>query len=141
MKAKNLFFFAVLIAVLNFSPAHRLTAQTFTILHSFTAAFPYYIGDGIVVGLANSDGLYPNSLILSGNTLYGTAGLGGGQASGALFALSTDGTGFTNLHDFALRDLHGFYVPETNPDGINPNSLILSGNILYGTAEKGGQGF
>jgi uncharacterized repeat protein (TIGR03803 family) len=135
------FLVPTLIAVLNLLPVGQAPAQTFTTLHSFTAGAPYYIGDEIVVGLANSDGLYPNSLILSGNTLYGTAGLGGGQASGALFALSTDGTGFTNLHDFAVRDLHGSYTPETNPDGINPNSLILSGNILYGTAEKGGQGF
>src|SRR5215470_7656388 len=114
MKAKNLFFFAVLMAVLNFSPADRLTAQTFTTLHSFTAGAPYYIGDEIVVDLANSDGINPNSLILSSNTLYGTAGRGGGYASGAIFAMNTDGTGFTNLHSFAVPDLHGFYVPETN---------------------------
>ena len=132
---------SALIAALNLIPAERASAQTFRTLHSFTAGILYYAYDEIPVGLGNSDGLYPNSLILSGNTLYGTAGLGGGGASGALFAVNTDGTGFTNLHNFELPDLHGFYVPETNPDGINPNGLILSGNNLYGTAEKGGLGF
>ena len=45
-------------------------AQTFTVLHAFTAnqAYPY----------TNSDGSYPaGGLIVSGNTLYGTADGGG----------------------------------------------------------------
>src|SRR5690349_2211061 len=141
MKAKNLLLFAVLIAALNLQSVGQAPAQTFTTLHSFTPGIVYYAFDDVPLGLANSDGINPNSLILSGNTLYATAGTGGGQASGALFSMNTDGTGLTNLHSFEAPDLHGFYTPETNPDGINPNSLILSGNILYGTAEKGGQGF
>ena len=72
----------------------------------------------------NSDGYYPYAgLIISGNTLYGTA-LGG---NGTVFAINTDGTGFTNVHNFA------------NTDGANPQaSLILSGNTLYGTTYNGG---
>src|SRR6266446_1738643 len=60
-----------LIAVLSLIAAGRVTAQTFTTLHSFTALFPPYSG-------TNSDGAYPQGgLILSNNTLYGTASEGG----------------------------------------------------------------
>jgi uncharacterized repeat protein (TIGR03803 family) len=46
-----------------------------------------------------SDGADPNGgLILSGNTLYGTAPYGGPWGGGTVFAVSTDGTGFTTLH-------------------------------------------
>src|SRR6266478_6055859 len=97
-----------LIAVLNLLPAGRVTAQTFTTLHSFNYS---------------SDGATPYAgLILSGsNTLYGTARDGGNNA-GTVFALNTDGTGFTNLHNNAG----------------NRAGLILSGNTLYGTADSGG---
>ncbi|MGA2029223.1 MAG: choice-of-anchor tandem repeat GloVer-containing protein, partial [Verrucomicrobiota bacterium] len=76
-----------------------------------------------------SDGADPQAgLILSGNTLYGTASDGGSGGNGTLFALNTDGTGFTNLHTFT-----------NSPDGANPHSgLILSGNTLYGTIGYGG---
>jgi len=96
MKTKDLFLLFALIAVLNLIWADRATAQIFRTLHSFTAGFPYYAFDEVLLGTANSDGVYPNSLILSGNTLYGTASDGGWSASGTLFALNTDGTGFTN---------------------------------------------
>ena len=39
-------------------------------------------------------------LILSGNTLYGTAQYGGSSGNGTVFAVNTDGTGFTNLYSF-----------------------------------------
>ena len=39
-------------------------------------------------------------LILSGNTLYGTAYDGGTYGNGTVFAVNTNGTGFTNLHSF-----------------------------------------
>jgi uncharacterized repeat protein (TIGR03803 family) len=77
----------------------------------------------------NSDGLRPvTGLILSGNTLYGTASYGGVAGWGTLFAVNTDGTGFTTLYDFTNGD-----------DGFAPaGSLILSGGTLYGTASEGG---
>jgi len=46
-------------------------------------------------------------LILSGNTLYGTASRGGSYGSyggGTVFAVNTDGTGFTNLHSLTYSD-------------------------------------
>jgi uncharacterized repeat protein (TIGR03803 family) len=86
----------------------------FTNLHSLTGG---------------SDGGFPTAgLILSGNTLYGTATVGGSFGDGTVFKVNTDGTGFTNLHNFTGGN-----------DGDGPvGGLILSGNILYGTAELGG---
>ena len=94
----------------------------FTNLHSFTSG---------------SDGVHPYAgLILSGNTLYGTASAGGSSGNGTVFAVNTDGTGFTNLHSFTALDTATF---TTNSDGADPFvGLILSGNILYGTAAGGG---
>ena len=101
----------------------------FTNLHSFTAMSG--------ASLTNSDGAYPDAdLILSGNTLYGTAGSGGSSGNGTVFKVNTDGTGFTNLHSFsAVPDSSPF----TNSDGAYPDvGLILSGNTLYGTTHFGG---
>jgi uncharacterized repeat protein (TIGR03803 family) len=73
-------------------------------------------------------------LVLSGNTLYGAAEYGGSSGNGTIFALNTDGTGFTNLYYFSF-----LYPPGTNSDGTYPyGTLLLSGNILYGTALFGG---
>ena len=82
-----------------------------------------------------ADGGSPRAgLILSGNTLYGTAELGGSSGRGTVFAINTDGTGFTNLYSFTQVSGSG-----TNSDGANPyGGLILSGNTLFGTAHNGG---
>jgi uncharacterized repeat protein (TIGR03803 family) len=102
----------------------------FTNLHSFAAvpgSYPY----------TNSDGAYPYAgLILSGNTLYGTAADGGISGQGTVFALNTDGTGFTNLYTFTALSTP---YTGTNADGANPlGGLMLSGNTLYGTTGDGG---
>src|ERR1700728_4481086 len=47
-----------------------------------------------------SDGSRPGPVVLSGNTLYGTAESGGSGGAGTVFAINTDGTGFTNLYNF-----------------------------------------
>jgi uncharacterized repeat protein (TIGR03803 family) len=77
----------------------------------------------------NSDGANPVAgLILSGNTLYGTAKYGGSSGYGTVFAVNKDGAGFTTLYSFT-----------NGIDGANPQAgLILSGNTLYGTALSGG---
>ena len=94
---KNLFLLPTLIAVLNLIPAGRVTAQTFTTLHSFSA---------------------PSAgLILSGNTLYGAT-------TGTVFAVNTDGSGFTNLHSF------------TDSASLSAG-IILSGDTLYGMTYGG----
>jgi uncharacterized repeat protein (TIGR03803 family) len=100
----------------------------FTNLYSFTynGGYPY----------TNDDGASPlGSLILSGNTLYGTGSSGGSNASGTIFKINTDGLGFATLHMFS--GLEG--TLQTNADGANPQSeLLLFNNALYGTAMNGG---
>ena len=106
----------------------------FTVLHSFT------------IGAINSNGYYTNSdgvnpeagLILSGNTLYGTAAGGGSSGNGTVFAVNINGTMFKLLHSFSVGfGSAGDYG--TNSDGINPwAGLILSGDTLYGTSVSGG---
>jgi uncharacterized repeat protein (TIGR03803 family) len=85
--------------------------------------FDYYDGLAVEAGL-----------ILSGNTLYGAAAGGGGSSfDGTVFAISSNGSGFTNLYNFSAL------VSNTNSDGYQPTgSLLLSGNKLYGTASAGG---
>jgi uncharacterized repeat protein (TIGR03803 family) len=87
----------------------------FTNLHSF-AGFP-------------KEGAWPSGgLIISHNTLYGTTQSGGTNGSGTVFAVNTDGTGFTNLYSFTGLS-----------DGANPEAgLIISGSTLYGTTQSGG---
>jgi uncharacterized repeat protein (TIGR03803 family) len=82
----------------------------------------------------NTDGGNPEAgLVLSGTTLYGTAYAGGSSGNGTVFALNTDGTGFTTLYSFTALS------SGTNGDGANPSGgLLLSGNTLYGTAQNGG---
>ena len=127
-RMKNLIFLPVLIAGLALLLADQATAQICTTLHSFTATDS---NTG-----TNRDGANPTAgLILSGNTLYGTAYKGGTNGNGTVFAVNTDGTGFTNLHTFTATDPH----TGTNRDGAYPYAgLILSGNTLYGTASGGG---
>lgn len=105
------------------SPAQSFT---FTTLHSFDA-----INNG-----TNADGAFPwRALVLSSNRLYGTTFNGGAFSNGTVFAVNTDGTGFTNLHTFSLRS--GIF--HTNYDGAQPFAgLVLSGNTLYGTTGVAG---
>ena len=67
-------------------------------------------------------------LILSGNTLYGTAEQGGNGGSGGVFAVNTDGSGFTTVYAF------GDLANESSPYG----GVVLSGETLFGTAFGGG---
>jgi uncharacterized repeat protein (TIGR03803 family) len=96
-----------------------LVNPPFTSLYNFTQ----------ISNQTNSDGANPYAgLILSGNTLYGTTSFGGNSGNGIVFAVNTDGTGFTNLYNFTGGN-----------DGANPYAgLILSGNTLYGTTDGGG---
>ena len=64
---KNLFPLPALAAGFDLDTGWSATAQTFTVLHSFT----HY-----------GDGGYPNGLVLSGNTLYGTVADGGSGGNG-----------------------------------------------------------
>src|SRR5438309_1041226 len=112
----NLFLLPALIAGLTLIPAGRVTAQTFTLLHTFTSASGS--------NATNNDGANPSAgLILSGHTLYGAANDGGRSGHGTVFAVNSNGTGFTTLHSFSSGS-GGAY---------SSAGLILSGNTLYGT--------
>jgi uncharacterized repeat protein (TIGR03803 family) len=179
---RNLFLLPVLLTGVGFMLAGPVTAQTFTTLYSFSAFDPgspnvnndgatpfgdlvissntlygttlYGGSSGVgVVFAVNTDGtgfsaLYSFSggsggkwpgnagLVLSGSTLFGTTS-GGGNGIGNLFAINTDGSGFTDLYDFSIESWNA-YSFETNSDGSGPNYLVLSGSTLYGTAFGGG---
>ena len=104
--------------------AARLTAQTLAVLHAFTP-------DNAMT--MNLDGAYPEAgLVLSSNTLYGTANVGGSNNLGTVFSVATDGSGFTVLHAFAGTNV-------VNVEGAHPvGTLVWSGNTLYGAASEGG---
>lgn len=85
--------------------------------------------------LTNSDGAgVAAPLVLSGSTHYGTTYTGGSAGNGTIFAINTDGTGFTTLYSFSGLTFN------TNRDGANPRSarLTVSGATLYGTTAGGG---
>jgi len=129
-RIKQLFLLPALVAGLCLMPAGRVTAQAFTNLYSFTAE-GY---DSAIETETNRDGAYPAAgLIVSGNTLYGTASGGGTNGLGTVFAVNTDGTGFTVLHTFTAL------LNSTNSDGANPAAgLLQDGGFLFGTAQNGG---
>jgi uncharacterized repeat protein (TIGR03803 family) len=73
-------------------------------------------------------GTGPNGdLVLLGNTLYGTAEHGGTNNVGTMFAVHTDGTGFTNEYNFS-----------SGSGELPVGGLISSGNTLYGPTYAGG---
>src|SRR5262245_45462604 len=99
--SRNPFLLGVMVAGLNVIPTGWVLAQSITTLHSFTLPLPAYHESHLVY--TNSDGAYPFAgLALSGDTLYGTAFYGGSSSAGTIFAVSTDGTGFTTLHSFTV---------------------------------------
>ena len=97
-------------------------------------------GYGTVFGLNSADSSFTNlynftngvdgstpiaDVAVSGGALYGTTSAGGTNFPGwgTLFKLNTDGTGFTNLYEFAQ-----------GTGGTQPAAgLLLSGSTLYGT--------
>jgi uncharacterized repeat protein (TIGR03803 family) len=96
--------------------AVNLNTMTFSNLYNFAGA---------------NDGSGPQGgLTLSGNTLYGTTSGGGTNSDGTLFSINTSGTNFTTLYAFT-----------GGSDGSNPQAdLVVSGNVIYGTAEGGSEG-
>jgi hypothetical protein len=84
MCTKNPFLLRVLVAAIGSVLAGQLPSQTFTNLYDFSGG---------------ADGAGPRgALVRSGNTLCGTAEHGDSSGNGTMFAVNTDGTGFTNLY-------------------------------------------
>jgi uncharacterized repeat protein (TIGR03803 family) len=106
---------AIILTALSSAITLPLSAQVLTLLHSFT----------------NTDGAQPHaSLTVSGNTLFGTTMFGGTEGSGTVFAVNTDGSGFTQLHSFLYTD-----------GGDITADLLLVGDTLYGAAYQGDIGY
>jgi uncharacterized repeat protein (TIGR03803 family) len=67
--------------------------------------------------------------------LYGTTQYGGGYSDGAVFSISTNGTGIADVHSFGIV----FTDYRINSDGDGPFARVIFGNgFLYGTTEAGG---
>jgi uncharacterized repeat protein (TIGR03803 family) len=111
----------------------------FTTLHTFSTATYTNSPTDLYI---NNDGAIPLAgLVLSGNTLYGTTGTGNTNGTGTVFAVDTDGMGFTTLYSFTgvSGGTGSGLFNGTNSDGAFPYAgLILAGNTLYGTAPDGG---
>ena len=85
-----------LIAAFNLLSLGQAPAQTFTSLGNLHGSFdsPIFLGNTLYASL--------HGLVLSGNTFCGTApGDDETGYSGAVYAVSTDGTGFTNVYSFS----------------------------------------
>ncbi len=84
----------------------------------------------------NSTGGNPYSrVIVAGNSLYGSAYVGGTNGDGTLFSI-VNGTNFTLLHTFSAVSTNG-----TNVDGEQPvDDFLLAGDTLYGVASYAGAG-
>ncbi len=93
---------------------------------------PTGIGNVHTFTCGTNDGCQPGAgVILSGNTLYGTTVDGGSTDSGTIFSVNTNGSNFSVLHSFTGEG--------TGTDGGSPLCvLVLSGEVLYGTAYAGG---
>jgi uncharacterized repeat protein (TIGR03803 family) len=91
-----------------------------------------------------NDGAYPEAALVQGSdgtlygTTFGTPYYGGSSGNGTVFAVNTNGTGFTTLYRFSVGSTNSASV-YTNSDGANPQAgLLLAGNTLYGTTSSGG---
>ena len=98
-------------------------------LYGFTTSYTNVSGV-----YTNSDGTIPQGgLIISGNTMYGTASQGGRNRIGTVFSIETNGSGYTNLYTFTATSDYD-YNGGTNEDGAYPvATLILFGNSLFGS--------
>src|SRR5579859_2478883 len=113
--AKNALFQAVFML-----GAVSLEAQIYTNYHNFAAIKQ----NPVTFAQTNQDGGNPYStMVISGNTLYGTTAGGGTSGLGTIFKINTDGTGFTNIFTFSF--ING---QRTNGDnGSGPiGGLLLS---------------
>jgi uncharacterized repeat protein (TIGR03803 family) len=81
-----------------------------------------------------NDGAFPSGgLVVLSNILFGTTPNWGGANGGTVFALNTDGSGFSTLYIFAASP------GGTNSGGASPvGDLVVSSNLLYGTTAFGG---
>ncbi len=81
-------------------------------------------------GASQSDGTYPaGTLLVVGNTIYGTTSDGGANTAGTIFKVGAAGKGYSVIYNFA------------SASGAEPAGDLLSSNgAIYGVATAGGSG-
>jgi uncharacterized repeat protein (TIGR03803 family) len=87
-------------------------------------------GFALLHTFSNSEGWFPNGVVLLGDTLYGTTYRGGAYESGTVFTLNTNGSNFATIHSF-LEDTNG-QIPNCE--------LVATNGVLYGTTTGGSFG-
>ncbi len=111
----------------------QLDGSGYSVLHHFAATTRNQSGI-----FTNSGGAHPiqfSGLTLWGKTLFGATFMGGKSGTGVIFALLTNGTGFSIIHEFSATS----GLNSVNSDGANPYAgLMISDDILYGTTRAGG---
>jgi uncharacterized repeat protein (TIGR03803 family) len=76
---------------------------------------------------------YPyGGLSMSSGVLYGMGSSGGTNATGGIFAINLDGTGYRQIHSFAAYGSAEGTIPKAG--------MTVFGNALYGTTTSGGSG-
>lgn len=107
--------------------------SSFTVLHHFGTTKTNQSGV-----YTNSSGAHPiqfAGLKLWGKTLFGTTFMGGESGNGTVFALLTNGTAFTIIHDFSATSGPN----SVNSDGATPYAgLMIANDTIFGTARAGG---
>src|SRR5580658_4673219 len=104
--------------------AARLEAQTYTNYHNFAVIKQ----NTVTFAQTNQDGGNPYAtMVISGNTLYGTTAGGGTNGLGTIFKINANGTGFTNIFTFTFVNNQ----PTNGDNGSGPlGGLLLSGSTL-----------
>ncbi|HXC99820.1 MAG TPA: choice-of-anchor tandem repeat GloVer-containing protein, partial [Verrucomicrobiae bacterium] len=113
---------------------------------SSTSVYPFQTLYGFSATSANANGLSTNSdgsspsggLVLLGNILYGGTQNGGTNGSGTIFAISTTLTNLVVEHTFSAPNTNNQDVLTNSDGGVPSGTLVISSNILYGTATYGG---
>jgi len=126
MSLQQIYVAALLVLVIGLS-GMLASAQTFSVLHSFTGG---------------PDGAHPLAGVTmdgAGN-LYGTASLGG-FGSGAVFELARRGSGWVVNPLYQFRGMPDGFFPEAGvtiaPDGTLYGTTFYGGNAGYGCAQGG----
>jgi len=109
------------LAILILALLAQSRAQTFSVIHNFTDSPG---GPG-----------YNGGIVVYNGVLYGVTEHGGTNATGSIFKMNPDGSGYRVLKTFSPQE--GQY--QTNTDGASPyGRLTVSGNMIYGSAYYGG---
>jgi uncharacterized repeat protein (TIGR03803 family) len=114
----------------------NVDGSSFTTLYDFSSSSTNASGV-----FTNADGANPTGWLLSGDTLFGATVGGGAGGNGTVFAVNSNGSGFSVLHTFAAQsgEMSSDGAP-INSDGQAPAGITLSGNVLCGVSALWGRG-